>query len=151
MAGGHRCGRGSECFAYLEGMDPGRTGVENCLHCTLPASPRRKILRRFATHKSRKGGFIEPPLADGATEDPKNSRLAKYSDGRNLPGIDGTSRLSPFLAAGIISPRACLRAILERSPHGKMPMTRDTGLGSWTQVRTCCPTCPLRQTHIAIR
>ena len=39
----------------------------------------------------------------------------------------------PYLAAGIISIRACLRAILSASPNGKLPMTRDTGLGSWTQ------------------
>ena len=38
----------------------------------------------------------------------------------------------PYLAAGIISIRACLRAILQLN-KGKLPMTRDTGSGSWTQ------------------
>jgi len=119
----------------VEGFEMPSKEYTQKIHSLYPVGTEaaEEMLKRFATTKSRKKGFLNNPLVDGAEEDPKNSRLAKYSDDRNLPGIDGTSRLSPFLAAGIISPRACLRAILERAPHGKMPMTRDSGLGSWTQ------------------
>jgi len=41
-------------------------------------------------------------FADGA--------IAGYADGRDFPGIEGTSRLSPYLAVGAISPRQCLDA-----------------------------------------
>lgn len=40
-------------------------------------------------------------------------RLAAYQSDRNLPALDGTSRLSPYLATGAISIRTCLRAALE--------------------------------------
>ena len=36
--------------------------------------------------------------------------LAGYRDGRNRPALDATSGLSPYLAAGVISPRRCLAA-----------------------------------------
>jgi deoxyribodipyrimidine photo-lyase len=35
-----------------------------------------------------------------------------YRTGRDLPAVDGTSQLSPYLAAGAISPRRCLAAAL---------------------------------------
>lgn len=38
--------------------------------------------------------------------------LASYHDHRDRPDLDGTSRLSPYLAAGVLSPRQCLHAAL---------------------------------------
>ena len=43
-------------------------------------------------------------------------RLEAYEQQRDLPGIDGTSRLSPQLAAGVLSPRQCWQATLEAEP-----------------------------------
>ncbi|MBL0926575.1 MAG: deoxyribodipyrimidine photo-lyase [Phycisphaerales bacterium] len=40
-------------------------------------------------------------------------RIASYKDDRDFPGIDGTSSLSPYLAAGVISARRCLKAAME--------------------------------------
>ncbi|MDX2146767.1 MAG: deoxyribodipyrimidine photo-lyase [Planctomycetota bacterium] len=40
-------------------------------------------------------------------------RIQKYKTDRNVPGTDGTSRLSPYLANGSISPRQCLHAARE--------------------------------------
>jgi deoxyribodipyrimidine photo-lyase len=37
-------------------------------------------------------------------------RLVDYGKDRDFPGVEGTSRLSPHLAAGTISPRQCLQA-----------------------------------------
>lgn len=42
-----------------------------------------------------------------------SERVARYAEGRDLPARDATSRLSPYLAAGVISPRRCLRAVME--------------------------------------
>jgi deoxyribodipyrimidine photo-lyase len=39
--------------------------------------------------------------------------IGRYAEGRELPGVDGTSRLSPYLRLGALSPRQCLRAIAE--------------------------------------
>ncbi len=43
-------------------------------------------------------------FADGA--------IGAYRDQRDLPAHDGTSGLSPYLAAGVVSPSQCLRAAL---------------------------------------
>ncbi|WP_415903319.1 cryptochrome/photolyase family protein [Neptuniibacter sp. QD29_5] len=40
-----------------------------------------------------------------------HSKLAPYPDHRDIPGITGTSSLSPYLAQGVISTRQCLTAI----------------------------------------
>jgi len=44
--------------------------------------------------------------------------MADYSVTRDLPAVDGTSQLSPYLAAGVISVRQCLHAALA-SNHGE--------------------------------
>ena len=41
--------------------------------------------------------------------------IAQYSTGRDLPALDGTSTLSGYLAAGVISPRQCAAMALEVS------------------------------------
>jgi deoxyribodipyrimidine photo-lyase len=38
--------------------------------------------------------------------------LQHYRSGRDLPAVRGTSQLSPYLAAGVISPRRCLAAAM---------------------------------------
>jgi deoxyribodipyrimidine photo-lyase len=40
-----------------------------------------------------------------------NTAVAHYSDNRNLPAIEGTSRLSPHLRSGNISPRQIIHAV----------------------------------------
>jgi deoxyribodipyrimidine photo-lyase len=35
-------------------------------------------------------------------------RIGNYGSSRDMPAIDGTSALSPYLAAGVLSPRQCL-------------------------------------------
>ncbi|SDJ66184.1 deoxyribodipyrimidine photo-lyase type I [Ferrimonas sediminum] len=43
-------------------------------------------------------------------------RVDHYHQQRDLPAVDGTSRLSPYLALGMISPRQCLHQLLQRAP-----------------------------------
>jgi deoxyribodipyrimidine photo-lyase len=44
------------------------------------------------------------------------NKLSDYQHVRDIPGIKGTSGVSPYLAAGIISPRHILSTLLTRSP-----------------------------------
>lgn len=46
-------------------------------------------------------------LSDFAEE-----RIGAYKEHRDFPGLDGTSQLSAYLAAGVLSPRQCLHAAL---------------------------------------
>lgn len=41
------------------------------------------------------------------------NRLQAYKDDRDMPAINGTSTLSPYLAIGAISPRQCIEAALD--------------------------------------
>lgn len=50
----------------------------------------------------RLAGFAGEPIAD-------------YQRARDLPALDGTSRLSAYLVAGVLSPRQCLHAALSRN------------------------------------
>jgi len=40
-------------------------------------------------------------------------RAESYGESRDIPAIDGTSALSPYLAAGVISPRECLHRAID--------------------------------------
>lgn len=40
-------------------------------------------------------------------------RIAAYKDQRDFPSVDGTSRLSPYLNSGVLSPRQCVLAAQE--------------------------------------
>ncbi len=46
-------------------------------------------------------------------------RVITYRNDRDSPAIDGTSRLSPYLSAGVLSPRQCLAAA-QRANDGRL-------------------------------
>ena len=39
-------------------------------------------------------------------------KISKYDQARDIPSLEGTSQLSAYLAAGVISPRQCMKAAL---------------------------------------
>ncbi|KIK68010.1 hypothetical protein GYMLUDRAFT_155610 [Collybiopsis luxurians FD-317 M1] len=94
----------------------------------------RKVLDRFLHTKSRSSqmGAVDP-LASGAEESEKASRIKKYGQDRDSADRDTTSRLSPYLAAGVISVRECVRATLKLQNSKKVDGSRDTGIGRWVQ------------------
>ncbi|MES2919393.1 MAG: deoxyribodipyrimidine photo-lyase [Pseudomonadota bacterium] len=53
--------------------------------------------------------------------------LARYDQRRDFPGQDGTSRLGPYLAAGVLSPRQCLNAALRL----KARKGESAGIDTW--------------------
>lgn len=90
-------------------------------------------------------GFAAPfdPALWPAGEAVAQDRLAKfvaergsrYGEARDAPAVDGTSALSPYLAAGVISPRDCLHAAREADGGvlrlGKAYTGAPSGLGKW--------------------
>ncbi|GAA6059922.1 hypothetical protein JCM10212_003062 [Sporobolomyces blumeae] len=94
------------------------------------------VLQRFLRSKLRDNVFFEPPLhpgADDADDPKKDSKIGKYTTGRNRVDWDGTSHLSPYLAAGMISRRQCLREVYKLSGSRSLPTERTDGLGMWVQ------------------
>ena len=53
--------------------------------------------------------------------------LSRYDQRRDFPGQDGTSRLGPYLAAGVLSPRQCLNAALRL----KAKQGESAGIDTW--------------------
>lgn len=105
------------------------------------------MLYRFLNTAARPSQFgAVDPLTKGAKEvDPtKQSRLGKYKDARDLMDADTTSRISPYLAAGVISARACVREALKASGKKKLDVSRDTGVGRWIQELGESSTLPVR-------
>ncbi|GLB33926.1 putative DNA photolyase [Lyophyllum shimeji] len=93
-----------------------------------------EILQRFLTTKVRSSqlGAVNP-LAPGAEESTKSSRILTYDKGRDRVDRDSTSRLSPYLSAGVISVRACVRAAMKLLKTDKVDGSRTSGVGRWIQ------------------
>lgn len=49
-----------------------------------------------------------------------------YKEGRNIPGMDGTARLSPYLRWGMISPRTAYRIAHEALSQARTPRARES-------------------------
>ncbi|MFN3537066.1 MAG: cryptochrome/photolyase family protein, partial [Brevundimonas sp.] len=70
------------------------------------------------------GGFDWPPGEAGAREAVARflaGPLKAYDDGRDVPGKTGTSRLSPHLHFGEISPWRAVRAARQAAEDGRVP------------------------------
>lgn len=75
-------------------------------------------------------------MAPDAKENTKESRVANYATDRSRVDKDTSSRLSPYLAAGVISVRECIRATmaLKKSFNkAKVDVSKDSGVGVWVQ------------------
>ena len=93
-----------------------------------------QLLDRFLHTKARKQQLqLVSPLSDGAETDDKASRIQEYQTGRNLVNGDHSSRLSPYLASGVISARMVINAAKKMGKGGKLESGRDTGVGMWVQ------------------
>ncbi len=82
-------------------------------------------------------GFRDAPPAlvktgeDAAHDQLENflqKRAGAYKDQRDLPAVDGTSQLSPYLANGVLSGRQCLLAARHAQGRGG----NQEGLATWT-------------------
>jgi deoxyribodipyrimidine photo-lyase len=57
------------------------------------------------------------------------NKIANYASVRDIPSIKGTSGLSPYLSAGVISPRYILRVLLTKFPD--ILLAEDSAEFSW--------------------
>jgi deoxyribodipyrimidine photo-lyase len=66
-----------------------------------------------------------------------SKRIDRYHELRDMPAVDGTSTLSPYLAAGVLSSRQCLHAAMEanrgRAGSGKKGVTTWIGELMWRE------------------
>ncbi len=106
---------------------------DSAMHCLNVKSPKAKSRNVKAEAKSAEKWSVPPPLPAypyatssvpaqlwPAGEDAARARLAQfiehsiddYKTLRDIPAEDGTSKLSPYLALGVISIRRCVEAAL---------------------------------------
>ncbi|KAG1752675.1 DNA photolyase, FAD-binding/Cryptochrome [Suillus paluster] len=97
-------------------------------------SSAEEILSRFLYTKARATqlGAVDP-VADGAENSGKRSRILLYDEARDRGDRDTTSRLSPYLSAGVISVRECVRATMKLLGIQKVDAGRSSGVGRWMQ------------------
>lgn len=59
-------------------------------------------------------------------------KIMDYKTARDFPGLDNTSQLSPYLAAGILSPRQCIAALFQlKSATRISQLTHLAGVSCW--------------------
>lgn len=98
----------------------------------------RKLLHSFVHTQTQKSQMDLPPLNSGAKESEATgnngcSKLGKYHQERDLADRDSTSKLSPYLAAGVISARELVRETMKVTNSKKMVIGRNSGVGAWVQ------------------
>lgn len=82
-----------------------------------PASPKKKPSAASSSLKAKNGVSAQ-------------SRLKDYASGRNSADANTSSRMSPYLASGIISIRMILTKV-KRMLGNKLESGRDSGPGTW--------------------
>ncbi|KAG1866500.1 DNA photolyase, FAD-binding/Cryptochrome [Suillus subalutaceus] len=97
-------------------------------------SSANEMLSRFLYTKARATqlGAVDP-LADGVENSDKHSRVLLYDEARDRGDKDTTSRLSPYLSAGVISVRECVRQTMKLLGIQKVEAGRSSGVGRWVQ------------------
>lgn len=127
-----KLGEGFGLPEYVEGFE---CGDADYMQKLWPAGSHaaRIVLENFLKRKGGENGLKATAIGDewddvGANA--KESRISRYGIGRNLMSENGTSRLSPYLAAGVLSPRACLRATVALDKN-KLRVGRSTGTEMW--------------------
>ena len=132
--------------SYFQVFSQFRRICYNCLHMAMPALVTAPVgqtplpIERDVIPESVEGFATPSDTLQAlwpAGEDEAQRRLAAftdeqihyYQDERDLPAKPGTSQLSTYLAAGVISPRQCLHAAL-RSNNGEFE-SGSPGVFTW--------------------
>ncbi|KIY49338.1 hypothetical protein FISHEDRAFT_65353 [Fistulina hepatica ATCC 64428] len=100
-----------------------------------------KVLDNFLSKAaSMKHIPIVDPYSLDSSDSEDDARILLYKGERDLADKDTTSRLSdndiafsPYLSAGIISARTCVRSTMKLLGIAHVDASRDTGVGRWVQ------------------
>ncbi|KAG8745769.1 hypothetical protein FRC10_007030 [Ceratobasidium sp. 414] len=96
------------------------------------AEAAQQMLNRFLHTKARRSQLADAsPLSSGEEEDDKHSRIKEYMAARDHADADTTSRISPYMASGVISARACVRAAMEISGVKIIDVDKTSGPMVW--------------------
>ncbi|KAG9086554.1 hypothetical protein FRC06_003028 [Ceratobasidium sp. 370] len=96
------------------------------------AEAAQQMLDCFLHTKARRSQLADAsPLPSGEEDDDKHSRIKEYMTARDHADADTTSRISPYLASGVISARACVRAAMEVSGVNKIDVNKTSGPMVW--------------------
>lgn len=91
-----------------------------------------EVLDRFVHTKARSTQLADAsPLASGAETSTDHSRIKDYNTARDHADADTTSRISPYLASGVISARACVRAAMAVLGITRVDASKTNGPGVW--------------------
>jgi deoxyribodipyrimidine photo-lyase len=93
------------------------------------AVPRPEDYGHASSDAYPRGGIDE---AHALLRDFTHGPIGGYADKRNMPAVEGTSRLSPHLRAGTIGIRACVAAALEARAAGRA----RAGVETWVRELT---------------
>ncbi|TFK43424.1 DNA photolyase, FAD-binding/Cryptochrome [Crucibulum laeve] len=119
----------------LSGFELSNTDRET-MTITWPAGEivANEILVRFLRTKARPSQLgIADPLAPGAVDSRTESRISCYHKARDRVDLDSTSRMSAYLAAGVLSARQCVRATMLILHVNKVDGSSTSGIGRWIQ------------------
>jgi deoxyribodipyrimidine photo-lyase len=98
---------------------------------TIPTAPKSKSL---TAEEKKRFETMWPAGEDEAMDRLKkfiSTRVSRYHDARNPPAGNGTSVLSPHLAAGTICARTCVRLAREAAPRKTLSDDRRQGHSMW--------------------
>jgi len=87
-------------------------------------------LERFLAGKKNSKTKSENPFQSSAQSSTK-APAVEYPEGRNRPDIDGTSRMSPYLAAGVISPRRVVENARQQNKGSISKGGKENGFSNW--------------------
>jgi len=101
----------------------------------------REILQRFVSQKHRVGQLDGSPLNKGginvlgkgamAGKGKGETRIGRYNQDRDMADRDSSSRVSPYLASGVISIRELIRETLRFLGGEKVDTSKENGPSFW--------------------
>jgi len=95
------------CYPEIEAQDPIQLSTK------LPNVDLEKFSADYVVEHAAQLWPAEDRTALDLLDDFIEDKMAHYKTDRDLPAVDGTSRLSPYLNIGILSIRQCMQALFQ--------------------------------------
>ncbi|WP_180002604.1 MULTISPECIES: cryptochrome/photolyase family protein [unclassified Acinetobacter] len=95
------------CYPEIEAQDPIQLSTK------LPNVDLEKFSADYVVEHAAQLWPAEDRTALDLLDDFIEDKMAHYKTDRDLPAVDGTSRLSPYLNIGVLSVRQCMQALFQ--------------------------------------